>query len=161
MPQNHAKANPNPDPNPARKRWMGVLARTGLDRLEESYAALSPVPQHAILRKPETGLVMVQGRANGTGQRFNAGEMTVTRCSVRMPSGTVGHAYVAGRSRRHAELAAIFDALLQEPDHAPGIEDALITPSERALAEARTRRQRKAAATKVDFFTMVRGEDPA
>lgn len=158
MPQNFT--DPSNDHNQARKRWMGVLARTGLDTLEDSYAALSP-PKHAILRKPETGLVMVQGRANGTGQKFNAGEMTVTRCSVRMPSGTVGHAYVAGRSRRHAELAAIFDALLQEPDHAPKIEESLITPSERALAEARSRRQRKAAATKVDFFTMARGEDPA
>lgn len=160
MPKNHAEASPNADHNQARKRWMGVLARTGLDTLEEGYAALSPAPKHAILRKPETGLVMVQGRANGTGQKFNAGEMTVTRCSVRMPSGTIGHAYVAGRSRRHAELAAIFDALLQDPDHAPEIEEHLITPSERSLAEMRQMKQRKAAATKVDFFTMVRGEDP-
>lgn len=158
MSQNHA--DPNSDHIQARKRWMGVLARTALDTLEDRYAALSPLPKHAILRKPETGLVMVQGRANGTGQKFNAGEMTVTRCSVRMPSGTIGHAYVAGRSRRHAELAAIFDALLQEPDHASEIEENLITPSEYALAEARARRQRKAAATKVDFFTMARGEDP-
>lgn len=147
--------------NAARKRWIGVLARTDLDTLEDSYATLSPLPKHAILRKSETGLVMVRGRANGTGQKFNAGEMTVTRCSVRIPSGMVGHAYVAGRSRRHAELAAIFDALLQDPDHAAGIEDNLIAPSALALAEARQLKQRKAAATKVDFFTMVRGEDPA
>lgn len=149
----------NDDPNAARKRWMGVLARTGLDRLEEIYAALSPAPKHTLLRKSETGLVMVQGRANSTGQKFNAGEMTVTRCSVRLPVGTVGHAYVAGRSRRHAELAAIFDALLQDPAQADALEEQLISPSEHMLAEQRVLRQRKAAATKVNFFTMVRGED--
>ena len=114
------------DPNAVRKAWMGVLARAELDALEEAYEALSPAPRHAVLRRPETGLVMVQARANGTGQKFNAGEMTVTRCSVRLPTGTVGHAYVAGRSRRHAELATA---------------------------------GRKTAATKVDFFTMMRGED--
>jgi len=155
MPQNTLD-----DPNTARKRWMGVLARTGLDKLEEAYASLSSAPKHAILRKPETGLIMVQGRANGTGQKFNAGEMTVTRCSVRLPAGSIGHAYVAGRSRRHAELAAIFDALLQDPEHVDALEENLIAPSENALAAQRVLQQRKAAATKVDFFTMVRGEDP-
>lgn len=147
------------DPNVARKAWMGVLARAELEALESAYAALSPMPRHAMLRGPETGLVMVQARANGTGQKFNAGEMTVTRCSVRLPAGTVGHAYVAGRSRRHAELAAIFDALLQDPDRTEDVFRTVIAPLREARDVKRATAGRKTAATKVDFFTMVRGED--
>lgn len=138
---------------------MGVLARAELEALESAYAALSPMPHHAMLRGPETGLVMVQARANGTGQKFNAGEMTVTRCSVRLPAGTVGHAYVAGRSRRHAELAAIFDALLQDPDRTEDIVRTVIAPLREARDVKRATAWRKTAATKVDFFTMVRGEE--
>tara|TARA_R110002072_G_scaffold75632_2_gene177894 strand:+ start:254 stop:727 length:474 start_codon:yes stop_codon:yes gene_type:complete len=147
------------DSNGARKNWMGVLARAELGALEAAYETLTPVPGHTFLRAPETGLVMVQARANGTGQRFNAGEMTVTRCSVRLAAGMVGHAYVAGRSRRHAELAAIFDAMLQDPELADDVSENLIGPLRAAQAEKRTTAARKAAATKVDFFTMVRGED--
>lgn len=147
------------DPNAARKDWMGVLARAELDALETAYEGLASAPRHAMLRMPETGLVMVQARANGTGQKFNAGEMTVTRCSVRLPAGTVGHAYIAGRSRRHAELAAIFDALLQEPDHVARLSESLIETLRADQNEKRMTARRKAAATKVDFFTMVRGED--
>ena len=147
------------DPYAARKGWMGVLARADLEDLEAAYEALSPVPRYATLRTPETGLVMVQARANGTGQKFNTGEMTVTRCSVRLPQGTVGHGYVAGRSRRHAELAAIFDALLQDPDCAEGLTRTVIGPLRLAQHEQRLIAGRKTAATRVDFFTMVRGED--
>lgn len=147
------------DPNAARKDWMGVLARAELDALETAYEGLTQTPRHVMLRTPETGLVMVQARANGTGQKFNAGEMTVTRCSVRLPAGTVGHAYIAGRSRRHAELAAVFDALLQEPDHVESISQTLIEKLRVDQNAKRMIARRKAAATKVDFFTMVRGED--
>jgi alpha-D-ribose 1-methylphosphonate 5-triphosphate synthase subunit PhnG len=147
------------DPNASRKAWMGVLARAEPDALEAAYETLSPAPRHAMLRTPETGLVMVQARANGTGQKFNAGEMTVTRCSVRLPGGTVGHAYVAGRSRRHAELAAIFDALLQDPDSADDITRTVIEPLRLAQHDKHHTSARKTAATKVDFFTMARGED--
>ncbi|MBO6782115.1 MAG: phosphonate C-P lyase system protein PhnG [Alphaproteobacteria bacterium] len=151
----------NADPNAARKRWMSVLSRAGRDALEDAYERLDAAPGYGLLRPPETGLVMVQGRANGTGQRFNAGEMTVTRCSVRLGDGSVGHAYVAGRDRRHAELAALFDALLQDPARSADLERDVIVPLARVQQDARERTRRKSAATKVDFFTMVRGEDPA
>lgn len=150
---------PKEDPNAGRKRWMGILARADIDALEDAFDALTDAPQYTMLRKPETGLVMVQARANGTGQRFNAGEMTVTRCSVRLSAGTVGHAYIAGRNRRHAELAAVFDALMQEPAQAASIEEDVIAPLATTQDARRRTVQRKTAATKVDFFTMVRGED--
>ena len=147
------------DPNAVRKSWMGVLARAEIEELERMVEALTPAPRHSLLRSPETGLVMVQARANGTGQKFNAGEMTVTRCSVRLASGTVGHAYVAGRSGRHAELAAILDAVLQDADDIDQMRADLIAPLEQTQANRRADTARKTAATKVDFFTMVRGED--
>ena len=58
---------------------------------------------------------MARGRPGGDGAPFNLGEMTVTRCTVRLEDGTVGHAYVAGRDMRQAELAAVLDAVLQGP----------------------------------------------
>ena len=145
--------------NAERKRWMGILARADINALEGAYDALPTALQYTTLRKPETGLVMVEARANGTGRRFNAGEMTVTRCSVRLPDGIVGHAYIAGRSRRHAELAAVFDALMQAPEHTQTIGEHVIAPLAAAQDSHRRSVQRKSAATKVDFFTMVRGED--
>ncbi|WP_052000103.1 phosphonate C-P lyase system protein PhnG [Caenispirillum salinarum] len=143
-----------------RQRWMGILARTPLARLEETFAALPEAPAFTHLRRPEIGSALVRGRAGGSGERFNLGEMTVTRCSVRLSaSGAIGHAYVAGRARRHAELAAVFDALLQTPGHHDRLCAALTDPAAEAIAAARAETVARTAATRVDFFTMVRGED--
>ena len=103
---------------------------------------------------PEGGLVMVRARAGGGGAAFNLGEMTITRCTVRTETGFVGHAYVAGRDERCAELAALADALMQDPDLADTIERRVVAPLERQQIEARTARSRKAAATRVEFFAM-------
>jgi alpha-D-ribose 1-methylphosphonate 5-triphosphate synthase subunit PhnG len=92
---------------------------------------------------------------NGAGQRFNLGEMTVTRCAVTLSDGTVGHAYVKGRDRIQAQYAALFDAIMQRDDGASDFIDMLA----RQQAEAKREAARKVAATKVDFFTLVRGED--
>ena len=105
-------------------------------------------------------MAMVRGRADGYGDRFNLGEMTMTRCSVRLEgdSPKVGHGYVAGRDRRHAELAALFDALLQTVD-GPEIFDHVVRPIRRRHEEARQKQAARTAATRVNFFTMARGED--
>lgn len=140
---------------PSRRDWMGLLARAPADRL----AALMPdEPQAAFLRPPEIGTVMVRGRIGATGAAFNLGEMTVTRCSLRLETGEVGHAHVQGRSRDHARRAALVDALMQTP-RASDVQTRILTPLAQAEAAARTLRAAKAAATKVEFFTMVRGED--
>lgn len=140
----------------ARHDWLGLLARSRPAHL----AALmpDPLPDHHLLRAPEIGAVMLRGRAGATGAPFNLGEMTVTRCSVRLPCGTVGHGYVQGRDRAHARRAATLDALLQT-DRSAGLQDAILAPLSRAEAEARETRAAKAAATKVEFFTLVRGEN--
>jgi alpha-D-ribose 1-methylphosphonate 5-triphosphate synthase subunit PhnG len=143
----------------ARARWMSILARAEPRAIGAAWAALDPRPAYRMLRPPETGLVMVRGRAGGTGAPFNLGEMTVTRCSIQLSSGQVGHGYVAGRNPEHAEAAAVFDALLQDPERHPAIAARVVEP----LAEAREARERelprRAAATRVEFFTMVRGEE--
>ncbi len=145
--------------NSVRARWMSALAQAESGRLEKAREGLRPAPRYRLLRAPETGLVMVKGRAGGTGAAFNLGEMTVTRCSVELDDGHVGHGYVPGRDGRHAETAAVFDALLQDEARRPALESRLIAPL-LAAREARDREARaRTAATRVDFFTLVRGEE--
>jgi alpha-D-ribose 1-methylphosphonate 5-triphosphate synthase subunit PhnG len=142
-----------------RAEWMGLLARAPAAELETLWRALASdlaAVDYTMLRAPEQGLVMVRGRAGGDGGAFNLGEMTVTRCSLRLGDGTVGHGYVAGRSARHAELAALFDGLLQTDAWADRIAERVIAPVRASLALARARTAAKTAATKVEFFTLVR-----
>jgi alpha-D-ribose 1-methylphosphonate 5-triphosphate synthase subunit PhnG len=138
-----------------RQRWMGVLARAEAGEISALLAACGPAPAWRILRGPESGLVMVRGRAGGGGAAFNMGEMTVTRCTVRTDDGHVGHAYVAGRDGEKAKLAALVDALLQAPERTEALQAGVIAQ----LAEAQQARAdataRKAAATRVNFFTLA------
>ncbi|NKE47012.1 phosphonate C-P lyase system protein PhnG [Roseomonas frigidaquae] len=134
---------------------MSILARAEAAEIAARLDPLPGLPAHKRLRGPETGLVMVRGRTGGDGAPFNLGEMTVTRCAVRLADGTVGHGYVAGRDARQAELAALLDALMQDPERRPGLEAAVIGPLERAQADRRASQARKAAATRVEFFTMT------
>lgn len=142
----------------ARKAWMGLLAKSDAATLADRIGTLEARPGFDWLRRPEVGGVMVRGRMGGSGAPFNLGEMTVTRCSLRLETGEVGHGYVQGRDKAQAEQAAVIDALMQGP-RAEEIRAAVLDPLEAAQNEIRTERAAKAAATKVDFFTMVRGED--
>jgi alpha-D-ribose 1-methylphosphonate 5-triphosphate synthase subunit PhnG len=141
----------------ARQHWMSLLASAKPARLETLFPR-DGFPRFVYLRKPETGLVMLRGRVGGIGSPFNMGEATVTRCSIRLENGAVGHAFVMGRSHPQAVTAAICDALLQGPDNGDVARDVLAP-----LAEERAERERdfarQNAATKVDFFTVARGED--
>jgi alpha-D-ribose 1-methylphosphonate 5-triphosphate synthase subunit PhnG len=138
----------------ARQHWMSVLARAGADELESCLNATGGPPVYQRLRGPESGLVMVRGRAGGGGAPFNLGEMMVTRCTVRTAAGQVGHAYVAGRDARQAELAAVLDALLQDPVRGAALRSGAIAQLAAAQAAGRGEIARKAAATKVEFFAM-------
>jgi alpha-D-ribose 1-methylphosphonate 5-triphosphate synthase subunit PhnG len=139
----------------ARQHWMSVLARTPRTTLETKWATTYGDQKWSLLREPQIGMVMVRGRAGGAGQRFNLGEMTVTRCAITLADGTVGHAYVKGRDRLQAQYAALFDAIMLRDGSASDFIDDLA----RAQAAAKRNHARKVAATKVDFFTLVRGED--
>jgi len=134
---------------------MAVLARADADEIAALLDACPPPPSWQTLRGPESGLVMVRGRAGGGGAAFNLGEMTVTRCTVRTDEGQVGHAYVAGRDGQKAKLAALVDALLQQPDRTPVVQQRVIAPLAQAQQARRETTARKAAATRVQFFTLA------
>jgi alpha-D-ribose 1-methylphosphonate 5-triphosphate synthase subunit PhnG len=148
-----------------RPEWMALLARAPLILLESALASYSAKPTQW-LRQPETGLMMVQGRAGATGDRFNLGEVTVTRCALRLTSETsdhfskpisyVGVAYVLGRSMLHARLAATADALLQDPAHCDDITVRLLEPIQQHLKELNAHKHQKTAGTRVEFFTVAR-----
>ncbi|WP_426955012.1 phosphonate C-P lyase system protein PhnG [Muricoccus radiodurans] len=148
-------ATEHPRANDERRHWMGVLARAGAARIEARLTKANALPPHTRLRGPETGLVMVRGRAGGDGAPFNLGEMTVTRCAVRLADGTVGHAYLRGRDARGAELAAALDAALQDPTRRPALMRDVVEPLAAEQDAARDEMARKAAATRVRFFTMA------
>lgn len=141
-----------------RKRAMALLAKATRAELEQAWTGLEPKPAIAPVRGPETGLVMVRGRIGGGGAPFNLGEVTATRASVRLDDGVVGHGQALGTDGERARLAAVFDALLQVPEHAPAVERLLSVVSARIEADD-AKKAREAAATRVDFFTMVRGDD--
>lgn len=141
-----------------RPAWMGLLARAPAADLDRLWTAAGFAPGYSWLRPPEVGAVMVRGRSGATGAPFNLGEMTVTRCALRLEDGRVGHGHVQGRGKVHALQAALVDALMQGPE-APQVRAAVLEPLLQAEALRREARAAKAAATRVDFFTMVRGED--
>ncbi len=146
------------DENAPRKAWMGLLAKAPEGRVAALLDDAMDRPDFTWLRAPEIGSTMVRGRAGGTGAPFNLGEMTVTRCALTLATGEVGHAYIQGRRKADAEAAALVDALMQTPA-AESLRAAVLDPLKAEIAAAKSARAEKAAATKVDFFTMVRGED--
>jgi alpha-D-ribose 1-methylphosphonate 5-triphosphate synthase subunit PhnG len=155
----HAFDNAAPNRPMGRQAWMALLARAPRGLLEAALA----VHAHADvrwLRRPETGLMMVQGRVGGTGERFNLGEITVTRCALRSASqgvdAPVGVSYVLGRHQRQCELAAVADALLQDPAQHEALQASLLAPVRAHLAREAAQRQAGVAATTVEFFTLAR-----
>ena len=139
-----------------RQRWLSLLAKAPAARLETLWQSLGPAPAYTVLRRPEIGLVMVQGRISGSGASFCAGEMTATRTAIRLESGEIGIGYVGGRAPRQAEIAAVIDALGQRAHQRNTLETRIVAP---LAAEAEARRRltaARAAATKVDFFTVAR-----
>lgn len=142
-----------------RKDRMATLARCEGARLGSLWTALDMEPPHKMLRGPNTGLVMLRGRVGGTGDAFNIGEASITRATVRLPNGAVGHSMALGRDHAKARICAIIDALCQDAATARRIDEALVKPLRAEIEAGDEKRRAQAAATKVDFFTMVRGED--
>jgi alpha-D-ribose 1-methylphosphonate 5-triphosphate synthase subunit PhnG len=142
-----------------RRALMRICAEASEAELECALAACGEVVAAEDVRAPETGLVMLRGRIGGDGAPFNVGEATVTRAVVRLTNGTLGYSYLLGRSARRARLAAIVDALGQEERRRRELDATLVAPV-RARRDAELARQREEiAATRVNFFTLVRGED--
>src|SRR5258708_25467826 len=140
-----------------RKAAMAVLAHSDVAEISSQLKGIA-LPAHENLREPESGLVMVRGRIGGDGAPFNLGEATVSRAAVRLATGEVGFGYALGRDRQKAQMIALCDALIQTPDHAGAIEAEVLAPLRAAIVSERGRKAAETAATRVDFYTMVRGE---
>ena len=138
---------------------MAILVEATGHEFAEAEAKIGPLPGFRHLRQPETGLVMLRGRVGGAGAPFNMGEATVTRCFIVTEAGTEGAAYHLGRDLKKAEKAALFEALAREAPWRERVEKALLHPVRERLAFEQAAEAASAAATRVDFFTMVRGED--
>jgi alpha-D-ribose 1-methylphosphonate 5-triphosphate synthase subunit PhnG len=144
-----------PQDTAARRAWMATLARASATEIEARLGEAPALPGFTRLRAPESGLVMLRGRAGGDGAAFNFGEATVTRCTVRDEAGRIGHAYVMGRLPRLAELAARLDAVLQDPALHDAYHAAVILPLAEGQGARRAAVAAKAAATEVKFFTLA------
>jgi alpha-D-ribose 1-methylphosphonate 5-triphosphate synthase subunit PhnG len=140
-----------------RKAAMAVLAHSDAADIASRLGGID-LPAHENLREPENGLVMVRGRIGGDGAPFNLGEATVSRAAVRLATGEIGFGYALGRDRDKARMIALCDALIQNSDHAGAIENHVLAPLHAALVSERKQKAAETAATRVDFYTMVRGE---
>jgi alpha-D-ribose 1-methylphosphonate 5-triphosphate synthase subunit PhnG len=140
-----------------RKAAMAVLAHADAAAIASHLGTIA-VPAHENLREPENGIVMVRGRIGGDGAPFNLGEATVSRAAVRLASGVVGFGYTLGRDRQKAQMIALCDALLQSDEFADAVEANVLAPLRSAIAAEQNRKAAETAATRVDFYTLVRGE---
>jgi len=140
-----------------RKAAMAVLAHSDAAEIARCLEPIA-LPPYENLREPENGLVMLRGRIGGDGAPFNLGEATVSRAAVRLATGEVGFGYVLGRDRRKAQMIALCDALVQSNEFSEAVEANVLTPLRAAMVSERDRKSAETAATRVDFYTMVRGE---
>ena len=140
-----------------RKAAMAVLAHSETADIA-GYLETIVLPTHEDLREPENGLVMVRGRIGGDGASFNLGEATVSRAAVRLSTGEVGFGYTLGRDRQKVRMIALCDAMVQSSEFAAVVEAEVIAPLRAAMTARRDRKAAEAAATRVEFYTLVRGE---
>ncbi len=138
---------------------MAVLAQAPVDDIAQALSLVEENVDFTELRAAEIGLVMLRGRIGGDGAPFNVGEATVTRAAVQIASGETGFGYVLGRDRRKARLAALCDALWQAEGYRQRVEQHVLAPLRHAQQARRGAARAQTAATRVDFFTLVRGED--
>ena len=142
-----------------RRSALAILVEGTRAELSAGLGAVGELPAFEEIRRPESGLVMVQGRAGGDGQAFNLGEATVSRAAIRLASGETGFGYALGRDLERSRLIAICDALLQHDDYREPVEQHVLKPIRARRIDEKNLQAQRTAATRVDFFTLVRGED--
>ena len=149
--------NPEQSLKDRRQAGMAVLVHATAAEISGRLARIS-LPRHEPLREGENGLVMLRGRIGGDGAPFNLGEATVSRAAVRLATGQVGFGYVLGRDAEKARLIALCDALVQSEEFAADVEREVLAPLRQSLEARQAHRAEQTAATRVDFYTLVRGE---
>jgi len=145
----------------SRRGWMRVLAAADTAELNAAWQHWDAKPDVQHIRGPEAGLVMVRGRVDASGAKFNLGEATVSRATVRLHGGpleddVLGSSYVLGTDLEHARLAAIFDGLLGDLGLRPRALAEVISPLAHSQARLDVSRRADARSTLVDFFTVAR-----
>lgn len=142
-----------------RRAAMALLAQGEAGEIAAGLARVDETLRYVELRPAASGLVMLRGRIGGDGAPFNLGEATVTRAAVRIASGEVGFSYLLGRDLAKARLAAVCDALWQRKKCREAVEQHVLEPIRARIERERIEKRREVAATRVDFFALVRGED--
>lgn len=143
----------------SRKRRFAILSQAPNKVFANLWSAMGLDPEFEILRGPETGLVSLRGRIGGGGAPFPFGDATATRATVKLKDGRIGHSALLGRNAPRVTIAAVVDALCLNSADEERIEREFIAPLADAISQHDKKMSAQAAATKVDFFTMVRGED--
>lgn len=148
-----------PQKNHARRQhWMSVLARADWADIEHRWKSVGIDLPYTILREPEIGLAQIRGKMANKGDVFNVGDTTITRASVQFKNDVVGHCYTMGRNLDKALTCAVIDGVLQHDQHNQVVMDAVIAPLQQAFIEKRKHRKQEIETSKVDFFTLVRGD---
>nr|WP_320193242.1 phosphonate C-P lyase system protein PhnG [uncultured Desulfobacter sp.] len=147
----------NSDIKEQRKEWIGLLGSADPHWLEQQKESLGLDLTADVMVQPETGMIMMQARQDGAGPRFNLGEVTVSRCILKL-DGVMGYAMVMGCNLQHAKLAALFDAMFQMPNTGDSLRKNLVPELRRMKKERRDKEAWDVRSSKVEFFTMKRGE---
>jgi alpha-D-ribose 1-methylphosphonate 5-triphosphate synthase subunit PhnG len=145
------------DAKEQRRAWLAMLAHAPRGPLLALSQRATDGLRFESMREPETGLVMLRGRIDGSGNRFNVGEATLVRCVVRLRiynDATVGVGYCLGRDAERARCVAELDALLQQPSRHADVMRGVIEPLRRQIDAARAVAQRRTAASRVVFHTL-------
>ncbi len=142
-----------------RQQLISVLAKSSLQDIKQCWDHSIDEYEYSTLRQPQTGMVMAVARTEAKGEPFNLGEVSVTRCALRLNNGETGIGYVMGSNKEHALYVAILDAIAQQPNQYEAINSTVVQPLQQKLLQAHQKQQQKTDTTRVDFFTMVRGED--
>ncbi|MGC9401793.1 phosphonate C-P lyase system protein PhnG [Vibrio genomosp. F10 str. 9ZC157] len=152
------RSTSNPQEHLQRKRWMSVLALCDYQTLKQRWDELSFSTRYHFVREPEIGLAQVRAKMGASGDAFNMGDVTIVRTVVQLDQGALGYSYITGRNKDHAEVAAVVDALMQT-EFQSDLYQALIEPLAADIEKNERIKAREVSTSKVDFFTMVRGED--
>ncbi|MFC0178603.1 phosphonate C-P lyase system protein PhnG [Thorsellia kenyensis] len=142
-----------------RQILMGLLAKSPFEVIDNLWTTLNLTPNYELFRAPEIGLVQLQGKMGGTGNRFYVGDATITRAVVLIENKYYGYSYIMGRDKKKAQLCALIDGLMQINEYQITIEEKLLLPLLKLLETQKNEKNKATEATRVDFFTLVRGED--
>jgi len=144
--------------NKQRQEWIALLAKADPFLLKKAEKQLGKGIEYAYITKPETGMIMVRARADNKKSGFCLGEISVTKCILKIEKKIMGYAMVMGSDHDHAKNAALFDGLLQIPEYSSKLMQTLIPELKKISRNEKKKQAKQNQDTKVEFFTMKRGE---